>query len=134
MKLNPKQPFLHLLFAVILLGIAACVASPSGSETPDGSVQQATPATQPPAPAESADSDSCPQGDPNPIVQSIAETYEVSYEQVMIWFCSGYSFENILIALETGEAVDIPADALLQMLQEKEWEQIWVEVGFTEGQ
>jgi hypothetical protein len=53
---------------------------------------------------------------------------------VMTWFCGGYSFDNILIALETSEAVDVPADGLLQMLQEKEWEQVWVEVGLIDGQ
>jgi hypothetical protein len=75
--------------------------------------------------------DQCTYTDPHPIGQSIAETYQVSYEQVMGWFCSGYSFDNILIALETSAAVDISPDVLLEMLLEKEWEDIWAEVGLT---
>lgn len=132
MKPTSKQPLLNLLFAVILLGFTACAAPPSGSEATDSIVQQAT-STALPAVVENA-GDSCLEGETHPIGESITRTYDVSYEQVMAWFCSGYSFDNILIALETSEAVDVPADNLLKMLQEKEWEQIWVEVGFTDGQ
>jgi hypothetical protein len=73
----------------------------------------------------------CTETNPHPIGQSIAESYELEYDQVMRWFCVGYSFENILIALETSEAVDIPPGALLEMLLEKDWEEIWVEIGFV---
>jgi hypothetical protein len=76
----------------------------------------------------------CTEQDPHPIGQSIAQTYEISYEQVMLWFCSGYSFENILIALETEEAVDIPAEVLLEMVLDKEWEEIWKEVGLDRNE
>ena len=75
----------------------------------------------------------CTDTNPHPIGESIAQTYDVSYEQVMTWFCSGYSFDNILIALETSEAVDMPAQTLLDMLLEKDWEEIWEEVGFTDN-
>lgn len=73
----------------------------------------------------------CSESDPNPIGQDIASTYNVSYEQVMTWFCQGYSFDNIIIALETSEATEIPAETLLQMLLEKDWETIWQEIGFV---
>ncbi len=75
----------------------------------------------------------CAGADIHPIGQSIAETYNMPYEQVMTWFCSGYSFDNILIALETSQAVDIPADTLLQMILDKEWEEVWAEVGFVDN-
>jgi hypothetical protein len=75
----------------------------------------------------------CTGTDPHPIGQSIAGTYAVPYQQVMTWFCSGYSFENILVALETSEAVDIKAETLLLMLLDKEWEEIWDEIGFIEN-
>lgn len=73
----------------------------------------------------------CSDTDPNPLGKDIAKTYSVPYEQVMTWFCQGYSFDNILIALETSEATDIPAETLLQMLLEKDWETIWQEIGFV---
>ncbi|HXF84509.1 MAG TPA: hypothetical protein VNK49_03890 [Anaerolineales bacterium] len=77
-----------------------------------------------------SDTTDCTTVNPHPIGQGIAETYDVSYEQVMAWFCEGFSFENIMIALETSEAVDIPAETLLRMLLEKNWEEIWDEIGF----
>jgi len=73
----------------------------------------------------------CTDPDPSPLGQDIARTYAVSYEQVMTWFCEGYSFDNIMIALETSEATHVPAETLLQMLLEKDWETIWQEIGFT---
>jgi hypothetical protein len=132
----------HLLIVslALLLGVAACNLSevPAGNPQPGS---QSAPDAQTVSPpngedaqaAESAVDTDCTDLDPHPIGASIAADYEVSYEQVMTWFCSGYSFENILIALETSEAVDVPAEDLLQMLLEKEWEEIWVEVGLTEG-
>jgi hypothetical protein len=135
MKPNPKKPFLIALLALLLMALAACGAPQPGQQPSEVSVQPNSPTALPPpadvAQSESADGSTCIDGTPHPIGQSIATTYEVSYEQVMSWFCSGYSFENILIALETSDAVDVPADTLLQMLQEQEWEEIWVEVGFT---
>lgn len=74
----------------------------------------------------------CTDTEPHPIAVGITEDYDVTYEQVMTWFCSGYSFENILIALETAEATGYDPDVLLQMVLEKDWEQIWEEIGLTE--
>jgi hypothetical protein len=103
------------------------IQSPSPSPTERGNEQVITE-----QPGESAESINCIDSNPHAIGQSIATTYDVPYPQVMTWFCSGYSFDNILIALETSEAVDIPADTLLQMLLENEWEEIWTEIGFRE--
>jgi len=66
----------------------------------------------------------------NPLGMSISETYEISYKQVMTWNCEGYPFEDILIALETSQSVQIPVTSLLQMSLEKEWDDIWNEIGF----
>jgi hypothetical protein len=127
-----------LWLIIILIGLGACTSTPSQ----DKSLKTSLPTTltvereadQPSITAqdENSDNDACTYTDPHPIGQSIAETYAVSYQQVMDWFCSGFSFENILIALETSEAVDIPPDTLLEMLLEKEWEEIWQEIGFTD--
>jgi hypothetical protein len=143
MKPHSKKHLLTVLLVWVLLGISACGGPQPVGETPGVSVQPSSPpAGEVPQPvivpsSESSDSvgsyDCAGGGDPHPIGENIAATYEVSYQQVMAWFCSGYSFENILIALETSEAVDIPAETLLQMLLEKDWEEIWVEVGFTDS-
>jgi hypothetical protein len=75
----------------------------------------------------------CTDTNPHPIGQSISESYAISYQQVMTWFCSGYSFEDILVALETSAAADFPTDTLLKMSLEKGWEEIWDEIGFIEN-
>jgi len=123
---------------IILIGLSACTSSPTQVKTLKNSLPSALTveieADQPSstAPSENPDNEACTYTDPHPIGQSIAETYDVSYQQVMDWFCRGFSFENILIALETSEAVDIPPGDLLEMLLEKEWEDIWQEIGFTD--
>jgi len=129
----------NILGLVILLtGLSACTsASPQAKTLKNSSPPALTAeieADQPSstAPSENPDNEACTYTDPHPIGQGIAETYDVSYQQVMDWFCSGFSFENILIALETSEAVDIPPGDLLEMLLEKEWEDIWQEIGFTD--
>jgi hypothetical protein len=70
----------------------------------------------------------------NSIGQSIAEDYEnASYEQVMIWFCDGAEFEDILVALETEEQTGTPAFEMLRMLSDGfSWEEIWLLIGLTE--
>lgn len=99
--------------------------------SPDEYVDSQTPSS---SAEERTDDVKCPEVDPHPIGKDIAETFDVSYELVVDWFCSGFSFENILIALETSEAVDIPAETLLDMLLEMEWEEIWIETGFVSEQ
>lgn len=129
MKPSLKQHLLTALLALMLMGLTACAMLQPDSQVQEVSSQPVTPVTD-----ESKEVFNCTGNDPHPIGQNIATTYEVTYQQVMTWFCSGYSFENILVALETSQAVDIPADTLLEMLLEKEWEEIWVEVGFTDDQ
>lgn len=72
----------------------------------------------------------CTETNPHPIGQSISQTFDVDYEEVMTWFCSGYTFDDILIALETSEATGVGAGTLLEMSEEQSWEDIWNEVGF----
>ncbi|MDK1030054.1 MAG: hypothetical protein QGM50_10875 [Anaerolineae bacterium] len=69
----------------------------------------------------------------SPIGQSIAEDYETaSYEQVMIWFCNGAEFEDILVALETETLTDRSADEMLKMLADGLiWDEIWQIAGLT---
>jgi hypothetical protein len=147
MKTYSKRFFPSLLLALLILGLAAC--APAGQSS-DGGAQAPLPASedaQPVAPPAADDPESaspaeseetlpvfaCTETNPHPMGQSIVETYDdVSYEQVMTWFCDGYTFDDILIALETSEATDVPAAALLEMLWEKSWEEIWQETGFLQ--
>jgi hypothetical protein len=116
---------MSLLPLVVLLAACGLAAGPSQEALDPGATQTLAGQT------DGAVDIHCTETDPHPLGLSIAETYDIRYEQVMTWFCSGYSFENILIALETGQATDIPPETLLQMLLEKDWEEIWAEIGFT---
>jgi hypothetical protein len=61
---------------------------------------------------------------------SIAANFETTYEQVMGWYCAGHEFEDILLALETANTVDVsPADLLSKLEQGQSWDEIWKEIG-----
>ena len=76
----------------------------------------------------------CPGESTNTIGQGIADEYEfTSYEEVMSWFCDGAEFEDILVALQTEDQTDFPAEELLEMLAEGlSWEDIWLVVDLME--
>ena len=71
----------------------------------------------------------CSALNPHPMAEGMAETFEVSYDQVMTWYCDGAAFSDILLALETVELVDISAEELLIMVEDLTWEEIWQDLG-----
>ena len=71
----------------------------------------------------------CSSLNPHPMAEGMAEQFEVSYDQVMTWYCDGYAFSDILLALETEELVDQSAEELLYMLEDSTWETIWEDLG-----
>lgn len=134
---------------LIILSLAACGAptSPSVEQgVPASSVPQPVlPTTQPTqstppqpvqetAPQVETVPPNCLGDEVSPIGQSIADEYEsVSYEQVMLWFCNGAEFEDILVALESESQTDTPAEDMLQMLADGfSWEEIWQTIGLSE--
>ena len=77
----------------------------------------------------------CYQDGQHPIALSITEQYNeiTTYEQVMVWFCNGALFEDILNALSTQELSGADAgDLLLQIANGKSWNRLWLELGITE--
>lgn len=77
-----------------------------------------------------ADSPLCTGDTVHPVGTSIADTYEVEYSQVMDWFCDGFGFGEIMLALETGKALDEDAGDLLDAKgQGNGWGKIWKEKG-----
>ena len=79
------------------------VSAPSGAAPPAGEATLA-------GPPEAVDA-ACLAESSNPFAQSIAGTYETAYADVMAWYCAGYSFDNILIALETSKQTGTPVES-----------------------
>ena len=67
----------------------------------------------------------------HPMAAKLAETYEVSYDQVKKWFCDdGYGFGQIAMALQTSKLTDDSVEALLaQRAEGKGWGNIWKDKG-----
>lgn len=137
---------MHLLIPVLLVSLlmTACGGQPSTpvlqdalapavpqveatTETVTGLVPESVTGLE----LETAD---CLEGEVSPIGQSIAADYEfTSYNELMIWFCNGAEFEDILVALETEAQTGTPAEEMLQMLATGfTWEEIWQSIGLTD--
>jgi len=122
-----------IIVLITLVLITACGSQPvpvpeqDSVAVPEETAQEILP------PVETAPSN-CLGDEVSPIGQSIADDFDTaSYEQVMIWFCNGAEFEDILVALETEAVTDSSADEILQMLADGfTWEEIWLLIGFVE--
>jgi len=71
----------------------------------------------------------CSAINPHPVAEGMTETFEITYDEVMILYCDGYAFSDILLALETSELVDQSPAALLARLRTRSWQEIWDEFG-----
>ena len=74
---------------------------------------------------------SCVSTDSHPLAEGIAEEFDVEFDQVIDWFCQGSTFDDILLALQTSEMTDEAPEELLEMLNDKTWNEIWDELGVT---
>ena len=146
---------------IFLLIISAVLLSGCGGNTPENNPSAANSVssnqeeiTQPPVennPPDETDSQEteffptevpketlgpdCYGEETHPIGQSIADLFPnmTDYEEVMVWFCNGFEFEDILTALQTSEETSIPASQLLGAFENGQtWEEIWVELGLVE--
>jgi hypothetical protein len=71
----------------------------------------------------------CSSLNPHPMAEGMAEQFDVTYDEVMTWYCDGFAFSDILLALETEELVEQSTEELLNMLENSTWEEIWGELG-----
>ena len=73
----------------------------------------------------------CSTLNPHPLAQGMVETFDVSYDEVMTWYCDGYAFSDILLALETSDLADIPVLDLLPLTENQSWDEIWDDLGVS---
>lgn len=117
----------------ILAVLAALSLASCGGESPDSQSTALDPAAAATIAAQEADPDGCMGEDRQTVAESISDTFDVSYEQVMAWFCDGHEYEDILLALQTSDALDVPADELLAMRAANlSWEEIWDASGLVQ--
>lgn len=70
---------------------------------------------------------------PNPDVMGLAEQLGVSYESVLSWYCTGYSFETIQTVYDMSVAAGVTMDQIYEMhVQEGySWDEVIQELGIT---
>lgn len=143
---NSKKTWFILVVAgvagVLVFGISACGRLTEIPEIPELPVRTDSPPTPNPTPQdemweviEPEDNIYCAGLDIHPIGESISQTYDVTYEEVMRLYCSGFSFDNILLAFVTSQQTDYDYSPreLLQMKLTLSWDEIWNEVGIFEA-
>lgn len=135
---NPKICTGMILLAFLIAACGSGEAPPEVNDAPGGEPQLV--ATQGSADGTTVERaevtatiTACLQQDPQEIAMGIAGQFEVEYDQIMTWFCSGHSYEDILLALESSQGTEYSVDALLAMIdQGKTWDQIWEQIGLVE--
>ena len=109
-------------------GEEATTDETSEEATTDGSGGEAAEDEESPEPTENPETN-CSSLNPHPMAEGMAEQFDVTYDEVMTWYCDGAAFSDILLALETELVVDQTPEELLSMLEDSTWEEIWVELG-----
>jgi hypothetical protein len=85
---------------------------------------------------EKGEREGCTAADPHPVGEKLAARFDVDYEQIMAWFCSGFGFGEIKLALQMAAALDgVTADALLARRGAGEgWGEIRRDLGVSPSQ
>lgn len=73
----------------------------------------------------------CTQADvPHPFGARLAERYDTDYATLQGWFCDGFGWGQIMLALQTGQLTDMDAESFLTARTDGQgWGQIWQELG-----
>ena len=133
--------FRKTLFLTGLCVIGACLFSACLKNTPQPSSPSPTSftptqlPTASPVPRDQAEEPisniNCTEYNPHPLGESIAEKFSADYEEVMDWYCDGYAFEDILLALQTSQLSGQPPQKILEDLDTLTWEEIWENLNLT---
>jgi len=127
-----KWTLLSLIF-LLLFGAAGCgtnsIKSDLNQSRPEIAENEDIEVETDEVSIESNPETDCSTLNPHPLAVSMEEKFEVSYDEIMTWYCDGYAFSDILLALETEKLVDLSAPVLLSRLRTRSWELIWDELG-----
>lgn len=133
--------FILMIFDILVFGISGCIRSLEITDIPELPVRTNPPPTAVPTltdglvdETEVANNPYCSGEDFHPIGESISQTFDVTYEEVMRLYCSGFTFDNILLAFTTSQQTDYEYNPreLLQMKLTMSWDEIWNDIGIIE--
>ena len=127
--MKPKLIFSLGIFFLLICTVGCQSSSLNASNNlskPEATVQEESAGVV----IENPDTD-CSAINPHPVAEGMTETFEITYDEVMILYCDGYAFSDILLALETSELVDQSPEALLARLRTRSWQEIWDEFGLN---
>lgn len=116
-----KTPILLTILTVMMASTLACASRTTSAPTMSPT----------PPPVEEGSQPECVETPPPSMVESISETFEVPEEKIEAWYCSGESFEDILLALQTSELTDLEPEEALERKDEIGWEQLWAELNLV---
>ncbi len=124
-----------ILLAVVILAFAPASAVFAQGEGEDPTL---TPTEEPTVePTEEPLTDICVGSDPHPVAKALAERFEVTYEEIMGWFCEDQmGMGEIGLALVTAQvlAEEDEAPTLEEIMSQRldeglGWGQIWQNLG-----
>ena len=116
-----KTQILLTILTVMMASTLACVSRTNSAPTMSPT----------PPPVEEGSQPECVETPPPSMVESISETFEFPEEQIEEWYCSGESFEDILLALQTSELTDLDPEEVLERKDEIGWVQLWAELNLV---
>ncbi len=65
-----------------------------------------------------------------PVADNLAATYQADPDTILDWFCKGYGFGEIALALKTSEDAGVSPEELFNLKQELGgWGQVWKALG-----
>lgn len=69
----------------------------------------------------------------HPVGVKLAATYGVAYDQVMTWFCEGFGFGEIMLALQASQYSELTAEEILLLKVELGgWGEVWRHLAMLE--
>jgi hypothetical protein len=72
-----------------------------------------------------------PSGEPNFIIEAMAEYFQVPYEEILGWYCAGWPLWEINIAYKISQDTGVPVADLFAMRESgKTWHEIVKELGY----
>lgn len=128
-KLTVRNILYLIVIAIFVL--AACGGSSDGNTNNNSNAQTNSTDNQE-ANTQLEEESYCAGEEDHAFAQGIANSYEVPYEDVIGYFCDGYLFEDILLALETSRQSDRSVEELLEWNLEINWIDIWEELGLND--